>query len=218
MRRYQGSLQVDQSTLIDLLHTNEARHVKEAYTPEGARVLVELPAQELPPPLSGQTMQTRIQQITPSLNIKTDDLHAFTEDVDAHESVDSSSNETTPESQALLIEQQEAIDLSMLADPSQLIEAFGRYTKMDASWFDKWQDHPSLKNAIKRKGTPGRGRTTKPLFCPFLVMHGLMKKPRRGNKRQAFLNDETPWRMLKQHFPRVYDMHKGESPLDDLAG
>lgn len=107
------------------------------------------------------------------------------------------------------------IDISMLANPGQLIEAFGRYTKMDASWFYKWQDHPSLKNAIKRKGTPGRGRTTEPLFCPFLVMQGLMTKPRKGSKRKPFLNDETPWRMLKRHFAPVYDLHRGESPLDD---
>lgn len=111
--------------------------------------------------------------------------------------------------------QAEEIDLSMLADPGQLIDAFGRYTNMDASWFDKWKDYPALNNAIKRKGTSGRGRTTEPLFCPFLVMLGLMKKPRSGSKRKAFEVEGTPWRMLKQHFPRVYNMHKGLSPLDD---
>lgn len=111
--------------------------------------------------------------------------------------------------------QAEAIDLSMLADPGQLIDAFGRYTNMDASWFDKWKDHPALNNAIKRKGTSGRGRTTEPLFCPFLVMQGLMKKPRRGSNRKEFLTDSKPWELLKRHFPNVYAIHQGLSPLND---
>jgi len=107
------------------------------------------------------------------------------------------------------------IDLSLLADPRQLIQAFGHYTNMDDSWFHKWEDYSALKNAIKRKGTYGRGRATEPLFCPFLVMQGLMKKPRKGSKRSAFINDETPWRRLKQYFPSVYAIHQGSSPLDD---
>ena len=106
-------------------------------------------------------------------------------------------------------------DRSILADPGQLIDAFGRHTNMDASWFDKWKDHPALNNAIKRKGTSGRGHTTTPLFCPYLVMQGLMKPPRKGSKRKAFKEEATPWRMLRQHFPFVYDMHQGLSPLDD---
>jgi hypothetical protein len=111
--------------------------------------------------------------------------------------------------------QTEVIDLSLLADPAQLIKAFGPFTKMNVSWFDKWKDNPVLSGAIKRKGTSGRGRSTPPLFCPFLVMQGLMKMPRKGSNRHAFTNDETPWRMLKQHFPRVYEKHQGQSPLDD---
>lgn len=111
--------------------------------------------------------------------------------------------------------QDKTLDLSILADPGQLIDAFGRYTNMDKSWFDKWADNPVLNNAIMRKGTSGRGHTTEPLFCPFLVMQGLMTKPRKGSKRKPFLNDETPWRMLKRHFAPVYDLHRGESPLDD---
>lgn len=111
--------------------------------------------------------------------------------------------------------QAEAIDLSMLAGPGQLIDAFGLHTGMNASWFKNLKDYPALSGAIKRKGTSGRGRATEPLFCPFLVMQGLMKTPRKGSKRKAFKEAATPWRMLKRHFPRVYDMHQGQSPLDD---
>ena len=108
-----------------------------------------------------------------------------------------------------------AIDFKMLATPDQLIRAFGNFTGMSEAWFDKWADYPVLKNAIKRKGDSGRGRTTRPLFCPFLVMQGLMKKPRKGSKRQAFLTDEKPWELLRSHFPNLYDTHRGLSPLDE---
>jgi len=106
-------------------------------------------------------------------------------------------------------------DRSMLADPDELIEAFGKVTGMSKAWFDKWGDNYVLRDAIKFKGTSGRGRSTAPLFCPFLVMQGLMKNPRKGSKRRAFINDETPWRKLKQYFPLVYEKHQGLSPLDD---
>jgi hypothetical protein len=129
--------------------------------------------------------------------------------------VEDTSNEPTPAPQESHVGQDETLDLSILADPGQMIDAFGRYTNMDKSWFDKWADNPVLNNAIMRKGTSGRGHTTEPLFCPFLVMQGLMTKPRISSKRKPFLNDETPWRMLKRHFAPVYDLHRGESPLDD---
>lgn len=85
LRPYQGGLQVDQPTLNTLLHTNEARDVKEAYTPEGALVYVELPPHGLSPRLGGRTMQMTIQMAQP-LDIKTDDLHACMDDVEACES------------------------------------------------------------------------------------------------------------------------------------
>jgi hypothetical protein len=107
------------------------------------------------------------------------------------------------------------IDFAVLASPEKLIAAFGRFTGMDASWFDKWVDYPVLKNAIKVRGTSGRGRTTQPLFCPFLVMQGLMKKPRKGSNRIAFQSTEKPWELLKRHFVNVYATHQGVSPLDD---
>lgn len=81
---YEGSLQVDKSTLHALYGTNEARDVKEAYTPEGAWVYVELPAQEFSPQLGGNIMRMPVQLAQP-LNIKTADLHAFMEDVEACE-------------------------------------------------------------------------------------------------------------------------------------
>lgn len=109
----------------------------------------------------------------------------------------------------------DAIDFAVLSSPAELIAAFGRFTGMDASWFDKWADYPALNNAIKVKGTSGRGRTTEPLFCPFLVMQGLMKKPRKGSNRKAFQSTEKPWELLKRHFPNVYATHQGLSPLDD---
>jgi hypothetical protein len=83
-RPYEGSLQADKPTLNALCGTNEARDVKEAYTPEGAWVHVELPAQEFSPNSNGNIMQMPVQLSQP-LNIKAADLHAFMEDVEACE-------------------------------------------------------------------------------------------------------------------------------------
>lgn len=119
------------------------------------------------------------------------------------------------EQTSVIRQPEESIDYAMLARPDQLIEAFGRFTGMNIAWFEKWSDYSALRDAIKVKGTSGRGRTTEPLFCPFLVMQGLMKTPRKGNTRKAFLTDEKPWELLKRYFPKVYSTHKGLGPFDD---
>lgn len=48
-------------------------------------------------------------------------------------------------------------DYSMLADPDELIEAFGRFTGMSKSWFANITDKPGLMKARRVAGRKGRG-------------------------------------------------------------
>lgn len=118
----------------------------------------------------------------------------------------------TPQEQA---EPEARPDLSMLATPEQLIQAFGRFTGMDNSWFKNLKDYPELEKARKLKGQGGRGHIEPPFFCPYEVMQWLMTKPRKNSRRCAFLTEDKPWQLLKSYFPRVYDMNQGYSPLND---
>ncbi|OGB54332.1 MAG: hypothetical protein A2503_01260 [Burkholderiales bacterium RIFOXYD12_FULL_59_19] len=81
-RSYQGYLRADKTTLDSILNDGEARHVQEAYLPDGKRVYVELPPQEVAPAVGEHAM--RIQMATP-LTIKAENLHALMEEVAAHE-------------------------------------------------------------------------------------------------------------------------------------
>lgn len=81
-RAYQGYLQADKAALQSILNDGEARHVQEAYLPDGQWIYVELPPQEVVPAVSEHAM--RIQMSNP-LIIKADDLHALMEEVAAHE-------------------------------------------------------------------------------------------------------------------------------------
>lgn len=106
-------------------------------------------------------------------------------------------------------------DYGLLATRYQLIKAFGNFTGMDDSWFRNVKDFPALDVARIGRGQGGRGHIVEPMFCPYLVMQWLMKKPRKGSRRQAFKTNEKPWQLLKGHFPKVYAQHQGDSPLED---
>jgi hypothetical protein len=105
-----------------------------------------------------------------------------------------------------------AVNLSLLATRDRLVDAFGKFTDMDMSWFNNLNDVPALRRARKVAGTGGHGHTTEPWFCPFEVMQWLLS-PRR--KKGRAMNVVTGWRMLKGHFPKVYAQHESEAPADD---
>jgi hypothetical protein len=100
------------------------------------------------------------------------------------------------------------VDVSLLATRSELIGAFGKFTDMDASWFDNLKDTPALLRARKVVGLGGRN-STEPLFCPYEVMQWLIG-PRRKKSRP--MNMETGWRMLKHHFPAAYTPRSSYDP------
>lgn len=100
------------------------------------------------------------------------------------------------------------VDLTMVATRTKLIDAFGKFTGMDKSWFDNLTDAPRLKAARKFPGQGGR-HSAEPLFCPYLVTLWLAD-PKRKKGRQ--LSDTTAWRLLKSYFPEVYNQYSIGDP------
>lgn len=105
-----------------------------------------------------------------------------------------------------------ACDFSMLATRDQLIEAFGRFTNMDASWFNNLKDTPALLNARKVAGQGGRGHIAEPWFCPFEVMQWLADSKRRKGRK---MSSAKAWELLEKNFPKVYN---ARSVADPRAG
>ena len=100
------------------------------------------------------------------------------------------------------------LDLSKLATPDELIEAFGRFTGMGKSWFSNITDKPGLEDARRIKGLKGKGGH-KPLFCPLAVMGWLTNEKRKVGHP---ISEEKCWALLESYFPRVYDAHASADP------
>ena len=105
----------------------------------------------------------------------------------------------------------EPIPWDLLATPEQLIAAFGSFTGMDKAWFKKVQDKPQLQAARYKVGVSGRGGT-EPLFFVFPVMEWLIDTKRKTGKP---ISVATAWRMLKAHFPKVYEQYEDHAPDPD---
>jgi hypothetical protein len=103
------------------------------------------------------------------------------------------------------------IDFSLLATRKQLIEAFGAFTGMDIQWFDNLTHAPKLEAARKFKGQGSR-HSAEPLFCPYEVMQWLADPKRKKGKP---LVATTAWRLLKRHFPKVYNHYSIGDPDAD---
>ncbi|MDO9250846.1 MAG: hypothetical protein Q8S71_06570 [Hydrogenophaga sp.] len=93
------------------------------------------------------------------------------------------------------------LNYEMLATRDQLIEAFGHFTGMDASWFKNVTHSPRLLSARKVVGQGGRGHIAEPLFCPFEVMQWLADAKRRKGRP---LSVEKAWELLEKNFSDVY--------------
>lgn len=92
-------------------------------------------------------------------------------------------------------------DITLMATRQQLIDAFGSFTGMDASWFSNLKDTPAVLAARKVTGQGGRGRLTEPLFCPFEVLQWLIDPARRKGKP---LGQDKGWELFERNFPRAY--------------
>lgn len=93
-------------------------------------------------------------------------------------------------------------DYAMLASREQLIEAFGRFTGMDKSWFNHLRDLPKLATARKVMGHGGRGHIAEPWFCPYEVLCWLIDSKRKKGRK---LSADKGWELLERYFPKVYN-------------
>lgn len=103
------------------------------------------------------------------------------------------------------------LDFAMVTTRTKLIDTFGTFTGMDTTWFDNLTDTPKLNAARKHKGQGGR-KHAEPLFCPYEVMQWLADPKR---KKGRPLSDTTAWRLLKNHFPMVYNRYSIGDPNAD---
>jgi hypothetical protein len=103
------------------------------------------------------------------------------------------------------------IDFTMVATRKELIDAFGKFTDMNMTWFDNLTDTPKLKAARKFTGQGGR-HSAEPLFCPYEVMQWLADPKRRKGKP---LSNQTAWRLLKGNFSKVYNQYSIGDPNSD---
>lgn len=99
----------------------------------------------------------------------------------------------------------------LLATAEQLCAAFGAFTGMNKDWFGKLGDKPVLKAARFQPGEGGRNKR-EPLFYVYPVLQWLIDERRKTGKP---MQEATGWRMLKQHFPRVYEAYELSAPDPD---
>ena len=117
---------------------------------------------------------------------------------------------TSPEEEQAQSAHTGGVDYTTLATRKQLIDAFGTFTGMDESWFRNLGDTPKLREARKIPGRGGRNSVrAEPFFCPFEVMLWLMCPRQKKGKK---LSETTGWRLLRRHFPDVYEQHQTKGP------
>ncbi len=107
----------------------------------------------------------------------------------------------------------EPLDVSTLANPDRLLEAFSRHG-LHKAWFDSPKSHSWLLNARKKIGVGGN-RSKPPLYCPYEVMLGVTTQIRRGSDAPPRLSEETGWSVLKHHFPEAFEKFKHLKSDDD---
>ena len=103
-------------------------------------------------------------------------------------------------------------DLAMLVTRQQLIDAYGAFTGLNATWFSNIKDTPALLAARKVAGQGGRGHIAEPLFCPFEVLQWLIDPARRKGRP---LGCEKGWQLFERHFPRAYAAFSVGDPRTD---
>lgn len=99
----------------------------------------------------------------------------------------------------------------LMATPDELCAAFGTFTGMNKDWFSNLKDRPALKAARFQPGRGGRNKV-EPLFYVYPVLQWLIDKRRKTGKP---MQEATGWRMLRQHFPRVYETYEPSAPDPD---
>lgn len=101
------------------------------------------------------------------------------------------------------------VNLSLLASPAELLDAFNVWG-LKEQWFADLHSHEWLLDARKIVGRGQRGHGLKPLFCPYLVMLGMVHKVRKAKR----LPPDTAWRILERKFPKVHSEFECHDPRD----
>lgn len=104
------------------------------------------------------------------------------------------------------------IDLSTLATPDELLAALEQWG-LKKRWFNEPSKHPWLYAAREFKGMGGN-KATAPLYCPYKVIIGLLRKSRTGRRR---FSEQKGWEILRKNFPSSYERFKGYIPDDDQS-
>jgi hypothetical protein len=99
----------------------------------------------------------------------------------------------------------------LMATAEQLCAAFGTFTGMNKDWFANPKDKPALKAARFQPGQGGRNKR-EPLFYVYPVLQWMLNKRRKTGRQ---MQEATGWRMLKQHFPKVYEANELSAPDPD---
>jgi hypothetical protein len=107
------------------------------------------------------------------------------------------------------------VDFALVATRQELIDVFGPFTGMDATWFKNVKDTPALLAARKVTGQGGRGHIAEPLFSTYEVLQWLTNKSRR---KGCQLNIEKGWELLESNFPSVYAAYSVGDPRTDRQG
>ncbi len=110
------------------------------------------------------------------------------------------------------LDQRTRFDSSLLATRSDLLDAFGQWG-LRAVWFDDLNSRKWLLAARRVKGQGQRGHVTEPLFCPYLVMRGLIT----GVQKKSRLAPAPAWRTLAHKFPKVYAEFESHDPRDSTG-
>ena len=101
-------------------------------------------------------------------------------------------------------------DFTVLAQPKDLLEAFGRRGLKEA-WFNDLGNISWLRVAKRVDGKSGRGGFPA-YFCPYAVMQGMVFKSRKCN-----LPEERGWSILENKFPVAYAKYEMAKPNFDQS-
>jgi hypothetical protein len=101
-------------------------------------------------------------------------------------------------------------DFAVLAQPKDLLKAFGRRGLKEA-WFDDLGNISWLRAAKRVDGKSGRGGFPA-YFCPYAVMQGMVFK-----SRICKLPEERGWIILENEFPAVFAKYESAKPNFDQS-
>lgn len=134
------------------------------------------------------------------------DIHALADEYTAPDAA-----QAAPQAEPKSAEGELSTAWHLMATPDELCAAFGAFTGMNKGWFTNLKDRPALRAARFQPGQGGRNHVA-PLFYVYPVLQWLIDKRRKTGKP---MQEATGWRMLKLHFPKIYEAYELNAPDPD---